>query len=131
MKINGQNLGVDLIAQMQDIHKTEKAQSSSKTFDLSKTEFTKASPSDAPSSLDGKLRVTAEKALKGEFKNENELRLEVISTIVEDRFDGILNKRSEKKKLLKGLEETLLNDPEFGNQIDDMMLMAARDLGRR
>ncbi len=129
MKINGQNLSVDLIARMQEAHKTEKTESS-KTFDVSKAAGPSKAEATSDSGLDGKLRVTAEKALNGDFKNEKELRLEVISTIIDERFEGITTKRSEKKKLLQGLEATLLNDPEFATEIDDMMLMAAKELGK-
>ncbi len=131
MKINGKNPSVDLIARMQEAHKTEKSKSS-KTFNISEVgSATPAEDASGATSLDGQLRITAQKALKGAFNDDKELRLEVISKIVDERFDGVLTKRTEKTKLLKGLEATLLSDPEFGNQIDDMMMLAAKELGKQ
>lgn len=128
MKINGQNTAVDLIQRMQDAHKSEKT-SPTKDFKLGGPQ--KVGKEVETSPLDGKLRISAEKALSGEIKTARELRLEVISHIVDEKLDGIAKTRVTKKKLVQGLESTLLSDPEFGKQIDDMMVMAARSIAKK
>lgn len=128
MKIDGQNQLVDLIQRMQEAHDTAKTDGAS--FSLSE-QVAHTSRVDSPTEagLIDRLKETATKALDGGFKDAESVRLAVVEDIVDDKLADLVPKRSEKKKLIDGLQRTLVQDPEFEKQVDDMLIMAAREVG--
>lgn len=129
MKIDGQNLAADLVQRMQEAHKSAKSDAATETFSVQTQNVEPASETKSP--LESKLQETANAALNGEYKDADAIRSAVIEHIVDEKLSHLTTKRTERKKLVEGLERTLLTDPEFQNQVDDMLVMAARQIGAR
>lgn len=81
-----------------------------------------------PQGLAGQVRITAERALRGEFADPAEARAEVIEQILRHRWeDSVEPARLE--EMVAELKPTLSSDPEFRRQVDDMLILAAREVG--
>ena len=127
MKIDGQNQAIDLLQRMQEARDAGQTDATKATFAVEPSRETTAA--DTTPSLDGRLRDVAVKAMDGGFKTADDVRVAVIEEIVDDRLDALVSKRTERKRLIDGLKTTLVDDPEFQKQVDDMLVMAARDIG--
>jgi len=79
--------------------------------------------------LDGRLKATAARALDGSAESAEEVRGEVVEIIVDDKFGETLSAR-EKRTLTKNLKTALVDDPAFKREVDSMLLLAAREIGR-
>ncbi|MFP4600480.1 MAG: hypothetical protein ACOC9W_00695 [Persicimonas sp.] len=82
-----------------------------------------------PSELQSRLLETAARALDGDFDSADALRGEVVEAIVEQRYaDGVPDEQ------LDGIKDTvratLTGDPVFRDEVDNMLVLAARELAR-
>lgn len=136
MKIDGTQFADDLLQRMQEARDTQKTESTEavgseqQTFSLD--ELQQSSPvaqsqRTEPTELESKLRVTAEKALRGEFESAEAVRGEVVEHILRDRWENKVG-RGKTAKMIRSLKPTLVSDPEFTREVDNMLITAARQL---
>lgn len=82
------------------------------------------------SELEAQLLTTASDALDGNFSGPGEVRAAVVETIVDTRYgDGLA--QSERDRIVTTLDQTLVDDPEFRAEVDNMLILAARELARK
>jgi hypothetical protein len=136
MKIDGSQFADDLLQRMQEAHEQQKTSTVSgtdtqKTFSveqLAATREPEAVGEVAASGLETQLRATAEKALRGEFPDSAAVREAVVEDVLRDRWEAKVG-RSQVEKMIRTLKPTLVDDPEFARQVDEMLIMAARSVG--
>lgn len=136
MKIDGSHIADDLLQRMQEAHETQATQATQdaapqKTFRLDELQGTSAAqPVEAtqPSALEARVRETAQKALRGEFADAEAVRAAVVEDVLRERWEPKVG-RAQVAKMIKTLKPTLVDDPEFTRQVDEMLVMAARQLG--
>ena len=136
MKIDGSQFADDLLQRMQEAHEQDKTTKAGKTeaqktFSLDPTHAAHPTESIAraePSELQTRLRATAQKALRGEFREAAAVREAVVEDILRDRWEDKLG-RAQTTKMLRALKPTLVDDPEFTRQVDEMLILAARNVG--
>lgn len=136
MKIDGSQFADDLLQRMQEAHKQDKTDGvgkteGQKTFSIDQAQT--ARPADQvgkaePTQLQTRLRTTAEKALRGEFPDAAAVREAVVEDILRDKWEAKLG-RTQTTKMLRALKPTLVDDPEFTRQVDEMLILAARNVG--
>jgi len=133
MKIHG-HAGDDLLQRMQEAHERQRVEGGT-VGGMAADRTEGARPADAiepPEStaraLDARVRDIANRALAGEFATSGEVREAVIGEIVDERFGEGLD-LSTRRDMTRVLRDALADDPEFGRQVDDMLVMAASDLG--
>lgn len=137
MKIDGSQMADSLLQRMQqanrapEVESTTSVGSEEKTFSVGELQSAgPAAPTKAaePSALETELRATAERALRGEYNDAQSLRAEVVEHILRDRWEAKVG-RAKTAKMIRTLKPTLVEDPEFARQVDEMLIMAARELG--
>ena len=127
MKVNGSSsLDPSLIEQMQKAHSSAKTQEAAPAFSTEGAAQV-APPASTPPPSQGVNRV-AGRVLSGEISDPVEARREVVVSLVDERFGAIVP-AGKKRQAVSMLEDTLLEDPNFAKEVDQMLLMAARDLG--
>lgn len=126
----------ELLARMERAHRQEAAEgvddaeaSSSAASAQSLGAATGADGTSEPSKLQSRLLETAARALDGDFTSADALRGEVVDAIVEQRYaDGVPDEQ------LDGIKDTvratLTGDPVFRDEVDNMLVLAARELAR-
>lgn len=126
--------GPDLFARMHQAHRQEVADSvgSSREAEAAGNvvELSTIGQEPVGAELESRLLATAAAALDGGFESVDELQKAVIGAIVEARYASHLP-ASEAEQITRTLEMTLSTDPNFGKEVDNMMIQAARRLGRR
>ncbi len=91
---------------------------------------TGAGATSEPSELQSRLLETAARALDGEFDSADALRGEVVDAIVEQRYaDGVPADQLDGIK--NTVRATLTGDPVFRDEVDNMLVLAARELARK
>jgi hypothetical protein len=126
----------DLLERMQRAHtrETEAASSvdSGSSFEATRTgradRTNGASPTKHPE-LEKQLLETASAALDGQYDGPDEVRAAVVETIVDTRYGEGLAK-SERSRIVDTLQQTLVNDREFRAEVDNMLILAAKELAR-
>ncbi len=131
MVIDGQP-GVELLQRMQELHQETLEQTKgTSTFSVDAPSSTDAtSPTSEVSALRERIEVEATKALRGDYASDSEIRSAVIDLILDERL-GEQVTPAQRRKVGKKLKEDLVDDPGFVRQVDDMLLLAARELARR
>lgn len=79
--------------------------------------------------LEAELLSTASDALEGKFEGDDQIRGAVVETIVDTRYGDDLAD-SERTRIVSTLEQTLVDDHEFRAEVDNMLILAARQLAR-
>jgi hypothetical protein len=79
--------------------------------------------------LETELLTTAADALEGKYGDDDEIRGAVVETIVDTRYGENLA-QSERSRIVSTLEQTLVDDQEFRAEVDNMLILAARQLAR-
>lgn len=140
MKIDGNQLTDDLLQRMQEAVEQQKTKEIDGTPGAEKASFrldelqppqqVDATEASQASPLQTRVRETAARALRGEFSDSESIRGAVVEDIVRDRWEPRLG-RAEARKIVKSMKETLSGDPEFARQVDEMLILAARELGSR
>ena len=137
MKIDGTQIADDLLQRMQEAHETQKttgpsdAAPSQKSFrldDVQKAAGPQRLDETQPSALQSRVRDTAQKALRGEFPDAAAVRAAVVDDVLRERWEPKVG-RAKIAKMIKTMKPTLVDDPEFTRQVDEMLIMAARNLG--
>ena len=127
----------DLLQRMQRAHTRESEAAGkvgdSPAFDASQRSSA-AGKSDRASraqnpELEDELLTTASAALEGEFETDDQIRGAVVETIVDTRYGDDLAD-SERSRIVSTLEQTLVDDQEFRAEVDNMLILAARELAR-
>lgn len=135
MKIDGQS-NSDLLQRMQQMHQegTEKAERSpgpaktSSDFSVDAPSAESAAPvAEKKSELASRIETEATRALKGEYSDDAEVREAVIDAVLDERLGGKLN-AAEDRRMRGTLKDALVEDPAFMRKVDDMLLLAARDI---
>lgn len=80
--------------------------------------------------LERDVRVTAERVLRGELADPAQARGAVVEQILRHRWDGRVE-AAQLDQMVDALTATLVDDPEFRRQIDEMLVLAAREVGTR
>jgi hypothetical protein len=132
MKIDGQPTS-ELLQQMQELHQDSVEQTGnaeSASFTVDQTEASAPVHSVEVSPLQERIEVEATRALNGDFASDADIRGAVIDAILDERLGDRVS-GSDRRKMVKTLKENLVEDPGFVRQVDDMLLLAARELARR
>lgn len=113
-----------LIERMQKAHAEGKESASKASFEApaARAEEVKTS-----SPLQRSVLGIAEKVMTGKVANEHDARREVLGAIVEQRY-GDMVPPTQKRQAVQALEITLLDDPAFCQEVDQMLVLAAREL---
>ena len=80
-----------------------------------------------PTGLKRDALVIARDVVNGKFSSDDEVRARILDAIVDSRFGDGLD-RSERKRASKMLSVTLAQDPKFKAEIDEMLVLASREL---
>lgn len=128
--------GDDLLQRMERAHARETeatsnvdAAASSGAGSLEGVDRSGATSGAGSPELEKQLLTTASDALEGNFSGPDEVRATVVETIVDTRYgDGLA--KSEHDRIVTTLEQTLIDDPEFRAEVDNMLILAARELAR-
>jgi hypothetical protein len=138
MKIDGSQMADDLLQRMQEAHEQQGAGAvdettagTDKTFRVDELQGPRETDSvqkTERSDLELRLEETAQKALRGEFDDAASVRSEVVDHILRDRWESRVGK-AKMSRMLRTVKPTLVADPEFTRQVDEMLIMAARQLG--
>lgn len=130
--------GDDLLQRMERAHAREVeaagsvdgAASSAASGSLEGVDRSDAASGAGSPELEKQLLTTASDALDGDFSGPDEVRAAVVETIVDTRYgDGLA--KSERDQIVTTLEQTLVDDPEFRAEVDNMLILAARELARK
>ena len=135
MKVGSGGGGIDpsLIERIQAAHAEEVGEASSASAAES-TGATSAASSAAASAAPepptglklGALEV-ARAVVKGDIQESSVARERIIDAIVDDRFGDALD-RPEARQAKKMLKSMLADDPNFTREVDEMLVLAAREL---
>lgn len=140
MKIDGSQMPDDLLQRMQEAHEQKRtdavdgasdAVGTDATFSVGDLQGVEAPREVEPTEradLELRLEETAKKALSGEFPDAQSVRGEVVEHIIRDRWESRVGK-AKTSQMIRTLKPTLVDDPEFSRQVDEMLIMAARQLG--
>jgi hypothetical protein len=71
----------------------------------------------------------AREILDGQLDSSEKVRGEIIEAVVETRYDGLADQQR-RTELVEALEATLGADPAFRAEVENMLIHAARKLGR-
>ncbi len=143
MKIDGGGQAAELFAQMRKAH-TERKQEVAGAGDFSITQAHKSPQASTPEvssasaaqgtrpaegvpKLERSVMEIARKVLDGQVRQPAEARQQVIAAIVDERYGAIVPP-SQRPQLMAALEFTLAEDPKFTQEVDRMLILAARDL---
>jgi hypothetical protein len=133
MKIDGQP-AAELLQQIQELHRQSVDQTTTDSAPGFSVDTASPASSTAPASastpLQDRIEVEASRALNGEFSTDAEVRSAVIDVIIDEKFGDRLSV-ADRRKMTRTLKENLVDDPGFVRQVDDMLLLAARELARR
>lgn len=136
MKIDGSRVADDLLQRMQEAHEQQKTSQidkadGQKTFSLDQVrsaQETQKTSEVEKTSLQTRLQTTAEKALRGEFKDAAAVREAVVEDILREKWEPKVG-RAKAAQMLRTLKPTLVDDPTFTRQVDEMLILAARNVG--
>ncbi len=81
----------------------------------------------APTGLKLDALCVARDVLNGTISTVEEARTRILDAIVDTRFGNAIPP-SERKRCMKMLDLTLANDPNFKIEIDEMLVLAAREI---
>lgn len=71
------------------------------------------------------LESIATQVLKGELQDEREVRGAVVDVVMESKWKNLDPSQVDAVKVL------LVDDPEFGRRVEDMLILAVRELAQR
>ena len=125
MNVDPLSLG-DLLARMREVAEAGAADSASVD---GASGVGQTAPASAAEALSEALRTTAARALRGEFDTALQLRSAVAEQIVRSRWANTLGE-PDLSAVIGELTPSLATDPEFGRQVDEMLLLAAAEIGR-
>jgi hypothetical protein len=133
MKI-GQNTATSLLEKMQQAH-AEAADGAAKRpagFAVhTPAELQAPATSAAPASpLHASVSAIAGRVLSGELKTPERARVEVLHAIIKDKWGDKLSP-AQHRQISKSLEQNLADDPMFVQEVDQMLIHAALELGKR
>ncbi len=115
-------------AQSERLEGTQKTGNASKAFSMESTQQVEgAASTDAMPSLDRKVVGIAERVLRGELQDAGSARKEVLHAIVDERYGDAIPK-SQRRQTIKVLEQNMLDDPAFTREVDQMLILAARQV---
>ena len=133
MKVGNGGAGEDLIQRMKEAHHSEVEQAPESDAPSSATATSAESVGGADESDDAKLQEnllgTASDALDGKYESSDQLRGAVVETIVDTRYGTNLSDE-QRTSVVDTLKQTLVDDVEFQREVDNMLILAARELAR-
>ncbi|MGM0555887.1 MAG: hypothetical protein ACQEVA_05885 [Myxococcota bacterium] len=127
----------DLLERMERAHRREAEAANSvdagSSFDATRVgdaQKTTGASQTEKSELETHLLETASAALEGEYDGPDDVRGAVVETIVDTRYgEGLA--RSERSHIVETLQQTLVDDREFRAEVDNMLILAARQLAQQ
>lgn len=134
----GEGSQTDLIARMRRAHDQELAASAeaesadAETASISSRSLREAeeiAAAETDGQLARKLLGTARRALEERFEGGGEIRGAIVDAIVDSRYGDVVEGEG-REEIVAAVKETLDDDPGFRREVDNMMLKAARQLGR-
>lgn len=129
MKI-GQNLQAPLFEQMQKAHADAVKTSPAAPFATRDVDASRAPDATSTPPLRAAVSETAQQILSGKITSPEQARSQVLQAIISDRWGDKLSP-AQLRSVSKTLEQTLLDDPNFAQEIDQMLILAAAELARR
>lgn len=130
MKIgNGQPALIDQMRQAHLERQGELEGQGAKPFELDRSGEAEVGRA-APTGLKAEVMGIADQVIRGEVDDVAQVRRQVIEAIVEERYADLIAELPNKRKALDTLEATLSQDPTFSQEVDRMLILAARDLAR-
>lgn len=130
MKI-GQNLQAPLFEQMQKAHADAVQTPAATPFVTKDVDVSRAPDTTALAPpLRAAVSEIAQKVLGGQIKAPEQARSQVLQAIISDRWGDKLSP-AQHRSVSKTLEQALLDDPNFVQEIDQMLILAAVELARR
>lgn len=130
--------GDDLLRRMQEAHDREVEEvDGAGAFDEARESALDGGPEEADRGesvdesdpVEGRVLETARRALEGEIESPERARGEVVETIVQERYSGMIDE-SNRDALVQSVKDSLADDVAFQAEVDDMLMHAARRLGR-
>ncbi len=114
------------------IERMQKAHAKEKTEVEEASSFSVDAPAPPPqtkeaSPLEKSVMGIAERVLDGDLDDPSQVRREVISSIVDDRYGAMIDPES-KQQTVDALEVALSDDPAFAAEVDNMLILAAQEL---
>lgn len=119
------NPPASLIERMQKAHAEGKEGATKASF--SAPSSARADEAKPTSGLQRDVLAIAEKVMAGDVASEQDARAQVLGAIVEQRY-GDMVPSTQKRQAVQALEITLLDDPAFCQEVDQMLVLAAREL---
>lgn len=130
--------GEDLLQRMQKAHdrEVEDVQESA-SFDEAREAADgtsvegadRAAEVDESDPVETRVMETARRALEGDIESPEAARDEVVETIVEERYSGMIDETN-RDSFMKSVKDSLADDVAFQAEVDNMLMHAARRLGR-
>lgn len=130
--------GDDLLGRMRQAHDEEVAAATgndaasgaeASTETLSLEEAQQAAATDQADRLERGMLKTARDVLESKFEQPGEVREAVVDSIVDARY-GAFVEGEHRQDIVDSVKETLSNDVAFRSEVDNMLIHAARRLGR-
>lgn len=132
MKI-GQNTASSLLEQMQQAHaESAKTAAPRTSFSTAAPDVVGAAPpgASATTPLQSSVSAIASRVLSGEIKSPESARVAVLHAIIDERWGDKLSP-AQHRQISKSLEQNLVDDPTFVREVDQMLILAALELGKR
>ena len=131
MKI-GQNTASSLLEQMQQAHaESAKTAAPRTSFATAAPDAVGAAPgASATTPLQSSVSAIASRVLSGEIKSPESARVAVLHAIIDERWGDKLSP-AQHRQISKSLEQNLVDDPTFEREVDQMLILAALELGKR
>ena len=126
--------GGDLISRMREAHDQAAAEGKKAAAagrEVSGTGIGSADRGESPvaDGLEKKLVDTARRVLQDELGHPSDVRETIVDTIVEERY-GEMAEDSDGGQIVETVKDVLKDDVAFGAEVDNMLVQAARRLGR-
>jgi hypothetical protein len=130
MKI-GQNLQAPLFEKMHKAHADAAKTPTAAPFAPKDVDTCRTPDATLPAPpLRTAVSAIAQKILDGQIKAPEQARSQVLQAIISDRWGDKLSP-TQHRAISKALEQALLDDPNFSQEIDQMLILAAAELAYR
>jgi len=114
-----------MLERLQEVYSTEREQVESKGGSKTEPAASAERPEKVLSPTAAGLESIAVRVLKKEFLEEKEIRAAVIDVVMESKWKAL------EQSQIAEVKEILLDDPEFSRRVEDMLILAVRELAQR
>jgi len=89
----------------------------------------RAAEVDESDPVESRVMETARRALDGDIESPEAARDEVVEAVAEERYSGMIDETN-RDDFMKSVKDSLADDVEFQAEVDNMLMHAARRIGR-